>query len=365
LVVLQFALASSLLIATLTIVLQTRFMSNMNTGMNTENVIRVSVNKQMRKKMESIKTELTANSIIESVTHTQQPPYKVYCNGWGLEWEGKDPNYSPLITYPKVDPDFLKTFKIELKEGRFFNAENPAADSMCVVVNEKFAKIMSDESVVNNTLRNGTYDYRIIGVVQDYNVIPNHSKIPPVLIRMSNSPFYMYVRYVPGNSSKAVNVIKDICDNYNPDFPLSHSFMHNNYDRLFKYNRNTARLLLYAAILAIIVSCLGLFGLASFTAEERTKEIGVRKVLGASMQQLIMIFGKDFSKWILISSLVSWPLTFYIMERWFEDYPYRIDFPYWLFAAVLAILLLVAIITIGYQSWKSATRNPVVSLKYE
>lgn len=365
LVVLQFALASSLLIATLTIVLQTRFMSNMDIGMNTDNVIRVNVNKQMRKKMETIKTELKANSIIESITHTQQPPYKVYSNGWGLEWEGKDPNYSPLITYPKVDPGFLETFKIELKEGRFFNADNPAADSMCVVVNEKFAKIMSDQSVVNNTLRNGTYDYRIIGVVKDYNVTPNRNTIQPVLIRMTDAPYYMYVRYVPGNSSKAVNVIKDVCDKYNPDFPLKHSFMHNNYDSLFTYNRKTADLLLFAAILSIIVSCLGLFGLASFTAEERTKEIGVRKVLGASMQQLIMIFGKDFSKWIIISSLVSWPVTYYIMEEWFTDYPFRIDFPYWLFAAVLAILLIVAIITIGYQSWKSATRNPVVSLKYE
>lgn len=117
--------------------------------------------------------------------------------------------------------------------------------------------------------------------------------------------------------------------------------------------------------MAIIVSCLGLFGLASFNAEERTKEIGVRKVLGATMNQLILIFSKDFSKWILIASIISWPITYFAMEEWFLNYPFRIDFPYWLFIAVFMLLTVISTITVAYQSWKSATKNPVVSLKYE
>ena len=182
---------------------------------------------------------------------------------------------------------------------------------------------------------------------------------------MTNDPYRLYVRFVPGRAENTISLIDEVCSKYNPDFPVVHYFLNNHYNELFDSNRSTIRTLLYASILAIIVSCLGLFGLASFTAEERTKEIGVRKVLGASMQQLVMIFGKDFGKWIVISSLISWPITYYAMEKWFEDYPFRIGFPFWLFLAVLTILLLIAIITIGYQSWKSATKNPVVSLKYE
>ncbi|NOU59402.1 ABC transporter permease [Marinifilum caeruleilacunae] len=365
LTVLQFILASSLLICTLTIVLQTKFLSNMDIGMNVNNVVMVNVNQEMHKKIETIKSELQSNAIVESVSFGSHIPYQVFNNGWGWEWEGKDPNYTPLVTYPSVDADFLDVFQIEMAEGRFFNKENPAADSMCVVVNEKFAKIMSDESVVDNTMRSGDMDYRIIGVVKDYNCTPNNRKLQPVLMQMTQNINCLFVRYTAGNSMKTVSKLEEVCSKYNPDFPVVHLFLNDHYSQLFDSERMTIRTLLYASLLAIIVSCLGLFGLASFNAEERTKEIGVRKVLGASMGQLIMIFGKDFSKWILISTIISWPITYYAMEKWFEDYPYRIDFPFWLFGAVLFILLVVSLITIGYQSWKTATKNPVISLKYE
>lgn len=365
LVVLQFGLASALLICTLTIVLQTSFLANMNIGMDLNNVVLVNVNQQMKKKMETVKRELQTNPIVESVSASTHIPFQVFDNGWGYEWDGKDPNYNPLITYPQVDPDFLNVFKIEMAEGRFFNADNPAADSSCIVINEKFAKIISDQSVVNTTLRNGKIEHRIIGVVKDYHSTPATRNLAPIAMSLTKNPYCLFVRYVPGNSMKVIKLIDEVCSKYNPDFPVFHLFMNDHYNSLFDSNRSTIRTLLYASILAIIVSCLGLFGLASFTAEERTKEIGVRKVLGASLQQLVMIFGKDFGKWIIISSLISWPVTYYAMEKWFEDYPFRIGFPYWLFLAVLLILLVIAVITIGYQSWKSATKNPVISLKYE
>jgi len=164
---------------------------------------------------------------------------------------------------------------------------------------------------------------------------------------------------------KTVQEIEKICSKYNPDFPLVYNFLDDHYDNMYQNQRATISTLLYASILAIIISCLGLFGLASFNAEERTKEIGVRKVLGASMRQLILIFSKDFSKWILVASLISWPITYFAMEEWFHSYPFRIDFPFWLFLAVFALLLIISTITVAYQSLKVATKNPVVSLKYE
>ena len=177
LVVLQFIFASSLLISTVTIVLQTRYMVNMDIGMDVNNVVTVNVNQQMRKKLETIKRELQVNPIVESVTYCTNIPYEEYSNGWGFEWEGKDPNYTPLITYPRVDPNFIDVFKIEMAEGRFFNPDNPAVDSSSIVVNEKMAKIISDESVINKYMRSGGAEYRIIGVVKNYHCTPNNRKL--------------------------------------------------------------------------------------------------------------------------------------------------------------------------------------------
>lgn len=366
LVVMQFILASTLLISTLTIVLQTRYLANMEVGLNKDNVISVNVNQQMRDKVETVKSELLSNALIENVSYSSHIPYTVFSNGWGENWEGKDPNFKPLITFPYVDADFFDVFKIKFLEGRPFNIDNPAADSSCVIINEKLAKMISEESVLDKIIQSSSgKDVRIIGVVKNYHCTPNNRKLQPFMLRLCSDPNYLFVRYAEGNSMKAVQEIEKICSKYNPDFPLTYQFLDDHYNNLYENQRATIRTLLYASILAIIISCLGLFGLASFNAEERTKEIGVRKVLGASMYQLVMIFSKDFSKWIVIASLISWPITYLAMEEWFGSYPFRIDFPYWLFLAVFVLLLIIAIITVAYQSWKSATQNPIKSLKYE
>ena len=366
LVVTQFVLASSLLICTLTIVLQTRYLANMDVGLNKDNVISVNINQQMRSKIESIKSELMSNPLVDNVSYGSHIPYRVFNNGWGEDWEGKDPEFKPLITYPNVDANFFDVFKVKFHSGRPFNIDNPAADSSCVIINEKFAEMISDESVIDKMIHTGNNkDVRIIGVVKDYHCTPNTRKLQPFMLRLCSDPDFLFVRYVDGNASKAVQEIEKICSKYNPDFPLIYNFLDDHYDKMYQNERATISTLLYASILAIIISCLGLFGLASFNAEERTKEIGVRKVLGASMRQLILIFSKDFSKWILVASLISWPITYFAMEEWFHSYPFRIDFPFWLFLAVFALLLIISTITVAYQSLKVATKNPVVSLKYE
>ncbi len=366
LVVMQFILASTLLISTLTIVLQTRYLANMEVGLNKDNVISVNVNQQMRDKVETVKSELLSNPIVENVSYSSHIPYTVFSNGWGESWEGKDPNFKPLITFPYVDADFFDVFKIKFLEGRPFNIDNPAADSSCVIINEKLAKMISEESVLDKIIQSSSgKNVRIIGVVKDYHCTPNNRKLQPFMLRLCSDPKFLFVRYTKGNSMKVLQEIEKTCAKYNPDFPLTYQFLDDHYDNLYDNQRATIRTLLYASILAIIISCLGLFGLASFNAEERTKEIGVRKVLGASLYQLVMIFSKDFSKWIVIASLISWPITYLAMEEWFGNYPFRIDFPFWLFLAVFMLLLIIAIITVAYQSWKSATLNPIKSLKYE
>jgi len=365
LVVFQFILASSLLIATLSIVLQMSYLMNMDMGLSKDRVITIQVNKQMQKRIETIKTEINTSPYVESSSYGSHIPYKVFNNGWGENWEGKDPEYKPLITYPMVDADFIKTFNVKMAAGRFFNGDNPAVDSSSIVINEKFARIISKESVVDKTIEKGGRSYRIIGVVKNYHCTPVTRKIQPIMLRLTNKPEFMFVKYQEGSTLKVSKHIQAVCEKYNPDYPLVFHHMSDNYNSLFEKKQSTISILSYASILAIFISCLGLFGLASFMAEERTKEIGVRKVLGASVGELIYIFSKEFSKWIVIASIISWPITYYALDVWFAKFAYRIDFPYWIFILVTLIIFFIAIFTVAYQSWKSATRNPVVSLKCE
>jgi len=365
LVVFQFILASSLLIATLSIVLQMNYLMNMDMGISKDQIITVQVNKQMRERIETIRAEINANPYVESSSYGSHIPYIVFNNGWGNNWEGKNPEYKPLITYPRVDADFAKTFDVKLAAGRFFSGDNPAADSSSVVINEEFAHIISKESVIDKTIDNDGKNYRIIGVIKNYHCTPVDRKIQPIMLRLSNKPKYMFVRYQKGSTLKVSQHIQAVCEKHNPDYPLVFHHMSDNYNSLFEKKQSTMTILFYASILAIFISCLGLFGLASFMAEERTKEIGVRKVLGASVSELIYIFSKEFSKWIVIASIISWPITYYMLDLWFENFAYRIDFPYWIFVLVTVTIFFIAIFTVSYQSWKSATRNPVVSLKCE
>jgi len=365
LVVFQFILASSLLIATLTIVLQISYLMNMDMGLSKDRIITIKVNKQMRERIETIKTEINTSPYVENSSYGSHIPYMVYNNGWGNNWEGKDPEYKPLITYPMVDADFIKTFDVKLAAGRFFNGDNPAADLNSVVINEKFARIISKESVIDKTIENNGKSYRIIGVVKNYHCTHVTREIAPIMLRLSNKPEFIFVKYQEGSTLKVSKHIQAVCEKYNPDYPLVFHHMSDNYNSLFEKKQSTISILSYASILAIFISCLGLFGLASFMAEERTKEIGVRKVLGASVGELIYIFSKEFSKWIVIASIISWPITYYALDGWFAKFAFRIDFPYWIFVLVTVIIFFIAIFTVAYQSWKSATRNPVVSLKCE
>lgn len=165
--------------------------------------------------------------------------------------------------------------------------------------------------------------------------------------------------------SRALNHIQKVITKYNPDFPLETNFLEDKYAILYRGQENTMNILKYFAILAIIISCLGLFGLASFMAEEKTKEIGIRKIMGASVASLVGIFSREFTKWVLLANLIAWPIAWFYMEKWLNNYAYRIEMPLWVFVAVAALVIIIASITVGHQSWRSATQDPVKSLKYE
>lgn len=366
LVISQFVITSTLLACTLTIATQFIYMTNVELGMSKENIISIRLNEQLRSNIESIKNELLQKSHIQTVSLSKHLPYSVYQYGWGEQWEGKDPEYQAYVSYPYVDANFIDLFEIEMAEGRFFNKNNPKADYNCAIVNEKFAKIISKESVIDKVIHTGmNEDLRIVGVVKDYYSRPVTQELQPILIRLCKYPNFLFVKYHKGNAEETNAYVQKVCSKYSPDYPLLSEFMENDYNQLFNNEKSTLKILFYTSSLAIIISCLGLFGLVSFIAEEKTKEIGIRKVLGANQQQLLFIFSKDFIVWILISTLISCPICYYIMQKWFENYPNRIDFPFWIFIVVFLQLIIIAIVTIAHRSYQTTHKNPIESLQYE
>lgn len=365
LVVLQFTLTVILLICTITITLQTQFVKTKPTGIDKSNVAFVVMNGQMNENRESIKEELLRDPSISSSTFVSHLPIEIYQNGGGYEWNNDESSKDVLVTMLFSDPDFIDVFKTSLVEGRFFNKDHFKADSNTLVVNETLAKMIDKNSVVDKTIVQWGTTKRIVGVVKDFNFKSLHRKIEPMVFIPLAQYSLLTVRIEPNNSSRALQHIEQICQKYNPGFPTIINFLEDSYVAQYKNEDSMIAILKYFTLLTIIISCLGLFGLASYMAEEKTKEIGVRKVLGATVNNLMGLFSKEFTKWVILSNIIAWPVAWFFMDKYLSRYAFHIDMPWWVFVSVACMVLLIAILTVSYQSWKSATQNPIESLKYE
>jgi ABC-type antimicrobial peptide transport system permease subunit len=321
----------------------------------------------MAEKTDLIRKQLQDDPSIQTASFASHIPCEAYTNGWGNDWEGKDPNDNPLVTYMSGDFNFFKTFKIKMAEGRYFTEMTQQSDSNAVVINETFAKMITKGSAIGMLIKHGDISYRVIGVVKDFNFTHVSRKIGPLMMFSASGGYYQYlfVRVDPMNKTQALATIQRVCSAQNPDFPVSTFFVDDYLSKMYAGDKKSMTILLYFSVLAIIISSLGLIGLASFMAEERTKEIGVRKIMGASVGNLVGLFSYDFTKWVLVSNLFALPLAYYFMKGWLQNFAYRIAMPWWVFGAVAAMVFVIAFLTVAYQSYRSAAQNPVESIKYE
>jgi ABC-type antimicrobial peptide transport system permease subunit len=286
-------------------------------------------------------------------------------NGGGADWEGKDPNFRPLIGYGAVDYDYVETMKISLAEGRSFSRHYASDSTTGVLVNEAVAKLMGGGSIVGKRFTWGN-NGRIIGVMKDYHYSQLQSAIEPLAVYLSPSQVsYAIVRLQAGNVPGSLERVKAAWEKVNPSYPFEYRFFDEDFARMFGADQRMATLFGYASLFAIIVACLGLFGLAFYVAEQRTREIGVRKVLGASIPEIAALLSKEFVKWVLIANIVAWPVAYFLLEKLLQNYAYRIPFLWWLYPLALLITLGVALLTVSYQAIKAATANPVEALRYE
>ena len=361
LVVLQFALASFLIIATFTIYKQFNFLTKEKLGYDDSNLIIVHKDFKNHDEAEFFKNELLKDPDMISVAPR---------NGgrWGTV--AKISNDSTIqFDYETVDEAYLPTFKIPLAQGRNFSADFPSDSANSVLVNESFVKQAQWKNAIGQTV-NFWYDnkkYNVIGVVKDYHYASLNEKIGPQLFTMKKDNHYgmVYIKIKPNTAAESLQTIQKTFKQLFPLNPYNYTFMNEQNRKNYEAEAKWKQIMLFGAILTIFISCIGLFGLSVLSAEKRTKEIGIRKVLGASVNGVVTILSKDFLKLVFISLVIAIPAAWIAANKWLENYPYRITVNWWLFASTGILVILIALITVGFQAIKAAVANPVKSLRTE
>ncbi|MDQ3291057.1 MAG: ABC transporter permease [Bacteroidota bacterium] len=365
LVVFQFILSSVLIVSALVVYSQVQYIRNKNLGLNRENVVYLFLEGKLKEHVPAFKTDLLRSSAIRQVAASNQNPLMVGSSTGAVEWSGKAPNADVLFSVASSDYDYLHTKGIQLKAGRDFSPEF-GTDTSNFVINEEAARLMNMPNPVGQKIKLYGKEGRIIGLIKDFHSSSLHNSMQP-LIMFLNPKYvdYIFVRLAAGKTSAGLAHLEKLAKQYNPGYPFEYHFLDEDFEKMYQGEAIVGKLAYYFAFLAIFISCLGLFGLALFTAEQRTKEIGIRKVLGASVLNITSMLSKDFLKLVLLANIIAWPLAAYAKHRWLQNYEYRTDLTWWVFALAGVATLVIALLTVSYHAVRTAIINPVTSLRSE
>jgi ABC-type antimicrobial peptide transport system permease subunit len=365
LVVGQFTISIVFIICTILVYQQIQHVKNRDLGYDKEQLIYMRANDEMIEKYSVLKQNLIETGAVKNIALSNSQLLSGGNNGSGLEWQGGTATEDVLITFRYVSADFLDTTKMQLVEGRNFG-DNIAKDSNNTIITESFAKLMGEGSAIGKQIIRDK-NYTIIGVVKDYLYGDMYKKSDPVMFfNVHNYAQYLYVKMNSEMVTKdALSKIETVMKATNPAFPFEYTFVDETFNAKFKNEQLVGMLSQLFALLAILISCLGLFGLAAYTAEQRSKEIGVRKVLGASVSGIVALLSKDFLKLVGISIVIAIPIAWIIMNNWLQEYAYRIEINWFVFVIAGVLAILIALITVSFQAVKAALANPVTSLKTE
>ena len=366
LVVVQFASSVILMIGTTIIYQQIQHGKDRPIGFNNKGLISVNWSDDIGKNYAALKQELLSSGAAFSVCQSNSPPSQIYSNNNGWEWKNSLPvEKSVIFSTITTEYDYTKTLGIKIIDGRDFSRD--FADSNAVILNQAAVKRMGLKQPVGEMLKWNDQPMVVIGVIPDIQMESPFRPISPLTIIFNKDwVSYVDVRINPNMSaSKAISLMKPIFDKYNPAFPFEYQFADEQYAKKFNYEELVGNLAAIIAVLAIFISCLGLFGLASFTAEQRVKEIGVRKVLGASVFNLWKLLSKDFVILVLIACAIATPIAWYSMNEWLKNYQYKISIGFGVFILIVALSIVITLITVSFQSIKAALSNPAKSLRTE
>lgn len=363
LVVFQFFLSIVLIISTIVIYNQIQFTQTQNLGYEKENLIKFPIEGDLKNKIDAFQNELRNIPNVVSVSTTSHSLLGRNSNTGGVSWEGKDPETTILFEMVGTSYDFLSTMGMEIKEGRDFSKAF-GSDSTKIIINEAAARVMQMEEPIGKKVDFWDGNWEIIGMVKDFHFQSMHSKIEPLIFRLD--PTYnwaCFIRLSPVEIPETLAQIKQLYEEFNPGYTFEYQFMDEQYAQLYQSEMRVGTLSRYFASFAVIISCLGLFGLSAFTAERRTKEIGIRKVLGATVANLAVMLSKDFTQLVVISIMLAVPVAWYFMDQWLGNFIYKIDLSIWFFVAASLLALVIAWLTVSFQSVKAALANPSRSLR--
>jgi putative ABC transport system permease protein len=371
LVIVQFSSAIFLMIATIFAVKQLNYMQNRDPGFNRSQVLTIPLDDITYKKFDFVKQELLKNSLITGVTASQDV-LGSHLDQSGIEFRGDGPKRELTSTRLIVDHDYLSMYKIPLLLGKNFSAD-PGENGKEYIINEALAKelLKDNPKAKMQSLIGKHFGFdstgTIIGIAKDFNFNSLHYKIETMFMYNQKDWGFnnMSVKINGDKAKNALAFVQSVWQQNFPDHSFEYQFLDDHFADVYRSDSQISSIVGALAVLAIIVSCLGLFGLASYSAERRIKEVGIRKVLGASVQNIVGMLSKNFLKYVLIASIIALPLAWLSVHKWLQDYAYRINISWWIFAAAVLLTLVIAFVTISFQAIKAAIANPVKSLRTE
>jgi putative ABC transport system permease protein len=366
LVVVQFTISMVLIIGTVVVYQQIQVGQNRPIGYNRDGLVTHNITDEMHKHFETIRTELKNNGAIVEMTESGSPTTNVWNTNGGFDWEGKDPNQAVDFPNNGVTHEYGKTIGWKIKEGRDFSREF-ATDTSAFILNESAVAFIGLKDPIGKIIRWEDKPFTVVGVVNDILVESPYKPVRAAMFHVSTEQQNIFIiRLNPRASAKsALAKIETVLKKHDPASPFKADFVDEEFARKFGNEKRIGQLSTFFAVLAVFISCLGLFGLASFVAEQRVKEIGIRKVLGASVPNIWQLLSKDFVLLVIISCFIAIPVAFYYMTSWLEKYDYRASVSWWVFAFAAIGALVVTLITVSYQAIKAAVANPIKSLRTE
>jgi ABC-type antimicrobial peptide transport system permease subunit len=366
LVVFQFALSIILIVGTIVVSKQIRFIQTKNLGYDRENLIYIPLEGDLPKQYALLKQRALSMPGIKYVSRMSQSPTQIDNGTMGVEWDGKDPNSKPMFTQAAVGYDFAKTLNIQMVNGRDFSKDY-GTDTSGYILNEQALKKIGYKDPIGKPLTFWQKKGTIIGIAKDFHFNSLHVPVNALVIRLGEKDGYgsVLVKTKPGETKQALHTLEILCKELNPKFPFTYQFSDEEFAKLYQSEKMTGRLADCFAFLAIFISCLGLLGLAMFTAEQKTKEIGIRKVLGASIPSLFVLLSREFLVFVIIAVLIASPIAWYAMEQWLEEYAYKINISWWMFVIAGFAALAIALLTVSFQAIRAAIANPATSLRSE
>ncbi|MBN1300481.1 MAG: ABC transporter permease [Melioribacteraceae bacterium] len=371
LVIGQFAVSIVLITGTIIIKNQLEYIQNKNLGFDKNYLVSINGIDAVKKRLQPFKNELAKNPNIISMTNSSRM-FQSGVPGTGYLFNQRAGMDIVSANYLDVDYNFLKAFQIEIKEGRFFSEEYPT-DSSAVVINESAVREFNAENPIGKIItrieNKSDYDtYTIIGVVKDFNYQSLHETVHPLFLHLSEvrqPADILTMRIASKDIINTLEYIRKKWNNFSDDEYFNYSFVNDKLTNLYENERRMGIITTVFSVIAVFIACLGLFGLVAFVAEQKTKEIGIRKILGASVIEIVLLLSKQFTKWVIIASVLAWPVAYYSMRSWLQDFAYRIDINWWMFVLSGCIALAIALATLIFHAMKAAMADPVNSLRYE